>query len=578
MEARSIRSVFSTVTARSLTSLILVLTLLDMVATPTHAQFILYGHFLFNAVPAILIFTAAIGISCNPGFSAVLASMTCALFYLLNGLKLYFWDEYLFPSDFFLLLSLDDALPIMAENTGFWLGLAFLVIAVSVPVALAVAWRRGVRTNLTPSARASAIFMSGALALGLYAVRGEAEPVMRQLQMTERVWKIKTQVRYGLFNHLYLTNAVSGLNMAMFEGSPDTVANYAANRPTTRAKLDEPPNIVALLAESFFDPKILQAELLADPMRDLRTGGNPNRSSGLTRVHTFGGSTWVSEYTFLTGIPAPLFGPAGRWPFAFADSDTWTIARALKEIGYKTFALYATTDDFVFMSRPVYLGLGFDHFLAIDDIRERFGEADGTVDGQILNAIDKILSEESGPVFIFASTFDLHSPYVEASGARRYLDASLESPQLNEYFRQQAVISEKVGQFLDKLDRGSGKLLFAMFGDHLPPIRGELEQIGFRESLLEPLYRTPYILHSTYGGVDAIPPYLDLSYLAGLVLDQAGLNSGEYFHVNSVMRHMCGGRFVACEAEKGLLQSYHAYLGTNITLAPNANLDSTVNQ
>ena len=39
--------------------LVIFVTVLDMATTPTHGRFIFFGHFLFNAIPAVLLFSVA---------------------------------------------------------------------------------------------------------------------------------------------------------------------------------------------------------------------------------------------------------------------------------------------------------------------------------------------------------------------------------------------------------------------------------------------------------------------------------------------------------------------------------------
>lgn len=551
---------------RSLIVLIVALTALDMLSKSTDWRFIAYGHFLINAIPAILLFAIIFALTHSARISAFAAWLICAPIYLFNHVLYIYRATYLVPKDVrFLFFSKDIYAMAMKHQT---IGNTLVPLMILGVMAGLFAWLGSSRfqnqkSEFPMAMRAAIISVAAAISLFLLAANKSAEPVMRGLMMAPNAMNMGEQLKYGLFNHLYLTAARSGLNTQMFEGRPDPVLEYTARqRPSAPGRKEASPDIVVIMAESIFDPLTLRTEFRADPLAELRAGISENRMDGLTRVQTIGGGTWVSTHTFLTGLPGPLFGTYGRSPFAFVDDDTRTIAKALRNLGYKTYVLYPVNGTYIFNAREGYLKLGFDEFIDIDEIRARFGMADGSIDGQILNAADRISSGES-PSFVFVVTLDMHSPY-RGTGKDQFVDESVGTPALREYFRRQSKFSARIQSFIDRQDARDDHALLAVFGDHLPPIHRVLEDIGFREDVEAPLLRTPYLLHSTYGKLDSDFPDLDLGYLAGLVLDQAGLDGGEYFRVNAAVRDLCRGRFVDCEAAPELLRSYYAYLGTNI--------------
>ncbi len=554
--------------------LVLAVTVMDVTTTPTSFRFFLSGHFLLNAIPAVLLFAVGFALTRVASFAAIAAGSVCGLFYLVNNLKYLYWNEYLFPADFQLLVLIDNLVLTAVGLLDMRLTLLFAGLGVGTAIAFVICVRSGRRIEFSLAARAATLLIVAASSLTLYIGRSEAEPVLKSLRITQSIWRVEDQLRYGLFNHLYLTSALTGLNPEMFEGRASTIVDYSRRQPTkAQSGSETPSDVVVLLAESLFDPETLRTELRADPLAGLRAGEAKNRAAGLVRVHSAGGGTWISEHTFLTGIPGPAFGPSGRWPFYLADENTWTVARAFGAQGYKTYALYPVSGNFIFNVRATYPSLGFDTFIDIDEIRARYGKADGTIDGQIFNAIERILLDEPGPVFIFAVSMDLHHSYDRITGTTQFLSETIELPKLDEYFRRQSVFSAKVAGFLDRRDQQKKHLLFALFGDHVPPLGSEMKIIGFREDVQDPLYSTPYLLHSTFRELDVDLPYLDLSYFAGLVIDQARIDGGEYFQVNSIVRDFCRGQFENCEAEADLMRSYHAYLGENIAVAADSETD-----
>jgi phosphoglycerol transferase MdoB-like AlkP superfamily enzyme len=415
-----------------------------------------------------------------------------------------------------------------------------------------------------------AIIMAvAAVTFGLYAGKGATSAAMRFAKMEPAEFDMREQLKYGLFNHLYLSSAQPVLYDSMIAGNSTRILDYAKSQPISGShNLQAPPNVVVILAESLMDPKTLATEFRNDPLAGLRADGAENRAEGLARVHVVGGRSWISEFTLLTGIPSLLLGSNSLWPFDLASSDTWTLARALKGQGYKTYALYAPRGDFLYNARETYLRLGFDKFLDVEDFNIWFGDMDASADEKLLKAADQILRDEPGPVFIFAVSFDLHMPY-DSIGNGRFVDRSVGTPGMQEFFRRESIFAAQLTQFLEKQDQGASQLLFGIVGDHIPPMPRAFEEIGFREDVEAPLYRTHYLLHSSHAPLNAAATGMDmdLSFFASLILDSAGLDGGQYFRVNSAVRELCRGRFVLCDAPSDLLQSYYAYLGANLTVA-----------
>ncbi|MDH3229546.1 MAG: sulfatase-like hydrolase/transferase [Alphaproteobacteria bacterium] len=555
--------------------LVLTVTALDMLTTPTDWRFLVFGYFAFNAIPVILFFALIFAVTRNPKFSTIITGLFCGVIYLANYSLFLYWDSYLVPAHFQLAVADLKVTELVFTNLNFPLFLtATVIIGTAVGTSLALVGLSKTRKGelaFPLRLRVAVVLAVGVAVLALNFGKDGAAAAMRGMKMEPHDWDMAEQLKYGLFNHLYLTAVRPGLFESMLEGNPSGILEYVGRQPVpVRDGGSAPPNVVAVLAESMIDPLSLRAEFHADPLAGLRAEAIENRAGGLTRVHIVGGGTWMSEYTFLTGIPGPLFSTTGPRPFSLADGNTWTLARAFRDLGYKTVALYGARKDYIFDARATYLDLGFDRFLDFEDIGVRYGTADGTADGKVLNAIDRILREETGPTFIFAVSYDLHMPYANKGNAL-FVDESVGTPAMQEYFRRQSVFSAKMSKFIDEQDGKGTPLLVAMFGDHIPPMPRDFEEVGFHENVRDPLYRTPYLLHSTFGPVNTGLPELDLSYLAGMVLDQAQVDGGEYFRVNSAIRELCRGRFVHCDAAPDLLQSYYAYLGSNIATAAKAN-------
>ncbi|HVV95649.1 MAG TPA: sulfatase-like hydrolase/transferase, partial [Rhodanobacteraceae bacterium] len=96
------------------------------------------------------------------------------------------------------------------------------------------------------------------------------------------------------------------------------------------------PDVVAILEESTFDPRILKVCTIDVCKRRMFDADKSTRAHGLLTVHTFGGGTWTSEFAVLTGLAHTLFGPAGLYaPYNLAPRVDHTLPRVFRAAGYR---------------------------------------------------------------------------------------------------------------------------------------------------------------------------------------------------------------------------------------------------
>lgn len=179
----------------------------------------------------------------------------------------------------------------------------------------------------------------------------------------------------GLWNKLsdqahltdfFITIHDSAIRMPAMSSNADGEKNWAATAipPAPIATTHKPyPDIVQVLEESTFNPATYTAcniPLCHLPMfeADARTRGH-----GLLRTHTFGGGTWVSEFSVFSGMPQDIFGPAGMYaPYVLAPRTSDTLPKLLRRLGYLTVGIYPTDGGFL-NGRNAYHAYGFDQFL-----------------------------------------------------------------------------------------------------------------------------------------------------------------------------------------------------------------------
>jgi hypothetical protein len=278
-----------------------------------------------------------------------------------------------------------------------------------------------------------------------------------------------------------------------------------------------------------------------------------------------------AEYSLLTGVPTSVIGQGGQWPFSsLVTESTWSLAKQLKSIGYRTIAVYPASGS-LFNARRAYEMLGFDEFIDIHqfDPEEDFG-ARYVTDAAIARKVMESVSGGSQPVFVMALTMETHGPWSfrDGAGERRHRivsnlsDDSLDV--LDDYvhrLRSVERLATTIHEYLEAQDR---PFVFSLFGDHLPAMFEIFDEVGFQDDLVpsgDPHFQTPYFVIGNTA-TDALPRErnVDVSFLGSLVLDAAGVDRGEFFRMSSKYREFCSGSFNSCRAGDAYLRSYQQIL------------------
>ena len=333
------------------------------------------------------------------------------------------------------------------------------------------------------------------------------------------------------------------------------------------------PDIVQVLEESTFDPSTFAAchdvpQCQFGMFRpDART-----RGSGVLRVHTFGGGTWVSEFAALTGLPQDIFGSGGMYaPFVLAPHVRDSLPRLLRRLGYTTIAVYPTVGGFI-NGRNAYRAYGFDHMYDATELHlDEWEETDAQMFAAAARAY--ALAKRPGrPLFLMVLTVNQHGPHDDQELGklpppynRAVVRGLAPTATLNfNTYLSRLHDSDVAMRGLEHtfLDRAQPTLL-VHFGDHQPSFDGLIrgmprtlppELRPFRDEL------TYYMLKSNFAG-PPLPnyPMLDIAFLPTMVLQAAGLPPDAYFSAATTLRDRCNGRFDDC-AVPGLLASYEAWV------------------
>jgi hypothetical protein len=297
------------------------------------------------------------------------------------------------------------------------------------------------------------------------------------------------------------------------------------------------PTIIVVQNESTFPPW-LYGSIAYDPSITGFFRSCDGRLHEL-RVETFGGVSWMSEFSLLTGIPASCYGSFRSHVFRWATNRIrHTLPRCLKQYGYRIAAVYPQTRQFIGMGK-FYDSVGFDEVLdrcALGTDSET--EPDSFYFHHALCWLERHFAANTGPAFVFISTISNHHPHEchrAAVGGATSAPPTGNTAEVDEYLRRLSISARDYRQFCAELEcRFPGKnFLMVHYGDHQPPLA--MRMFGNRENWVGTLEQSPSeeIAYRTYFVIDGLnfeprvadelPDVVEVAYLGTVVLLAAGL-------------------------------------------------------
>ena len=378
----------------------------------------------------------------------------------------------------------------------------------------------------------------------------------------------------------HLTNFFNSIHestpqLPVMSGDVEAEFNWASTAASVQAEIVAQgvrPDIIQVLEESTFDPSDFTDCTIPQCRPQMFKPDQHTRAHGPLRTHTFGGGTWVSEFSVLSGMPQDIFGPPGMYaPFVLAPRLRNSLPMLLRRQGYMTIAVYPLGGNFV-NARNAYRAYGFDKFYDPDDLGLPAWQ---TSDAQMFAAAKRVYDEnkQSGkPIYIVVLTMAQHGPH--DSVPLEELPVPFNQGLLpNLPADQQLNLSSYLARLQDS-DRGMTQLeqdflhrpqptVLVHFGDHQPSFGGLIRRLSRRLPIELAPYRdalTYFMIKTNFPG-PSLPEYpmLDIAYLPSMVLQAAGLPTDPYFSALSSMKVRCHGQYEDCP-DKPLLKSYYAWI------------------
>ena len=300
---------------------------------------------------------------------------------------------------------------------------------------------------------------------------------------------------------------------------------------------EEMPNVILIQLESFFDTNEVEFFTTSkDPIPTFRYLME-NYSSGYCKVPSVGAGTANTEFEVLTGMNLRYFGP-GEYPYKtiLKYQETESIATALKAFGYGAHALHNNGGNF-YSRADVFNNMGFDsytskEFMNVLQYTENGWAKDDILTQHILNAMDSTEQQD----FVFCITVEGHGDYPEEQvianpeiQVQGIADEGLKNAW--EYYVKHLYETDKfIADLLEELEKRGEPTVLVMYGDHLPTMGLEAEDLKSRY-----VYNTNYVIWDNIGLEKEdrnIPTY----QLMAEVLEKLDIHSGTIFNYHQQRR------------------------------------------
>lgn len=511
-------------------------------------------------------FTLALAISGRRVSSLSIASAFSIFLYVLGELKYEYFGDRLAVADYAFVTEPANWL-IVWRYPLLWQSLAGFLIVVGLLVLDALYDSRGTQ-SLRPRWR----LLAGAAFIGLLS--------FNYVNRQHHLWEVFRDDAdcgdmhvCGVMSRLVFSTSIFEYQPPLHTEDPTLFVTKKDLLPPLPPVIAAPlPDIVIWLNESTFNPQNFKLPNAHLPRMEMFEENDRTRASGVMRTHTFGGKTWLSEFSMLTGLVPDDFG--ARRSLAFNNVSpkvTSTIVSLLKANGYTTVALMPTPKRFYGAGRT-YEALGFDRILTLRDFHEydnvKGDEWDIADSDRMSDAARELITqhrngpERDKPIFVYMLSVHEHAPYsaktpIDYKLDRTGISKSL-AAKLTDYINKLRILNTGITAMDQYVASSKRHMLFTYFGDHQAYY--EEDPPPYRYKWPKPDLITQFQIRANFGP-QTLPrlPLTDIAFVPSLVADYAGVKKDKYFEALSAMRRLCEGKMEDCEDQE-LVKSYKGYV------------------
>ncbi|MGH6816436.1 MAG: sulfatase-like hydrolase/transferase [Hyphomicrobiaceae bacterium] len=346
--------------------------------------------------------------------------------------------------------------------------------------------------------------------------------------------------------------------------------------PATCETAAKPPHIVLIHQESIVPPSYFPSlgyDRSLDPFFRSFDG-----TVHKLRVETYGGASWLTEFSLLTGLSTYSFGNMRLFAQStMAGKVRDTLPQALARCGYRNVMFYPMIRNFVSNGR-FYNTIGLHRmFDAKDQGAKRVNERDRFFYTNALAEMERHFETSPQPLFTFIMTMAAHGPYWYTYQPETDVPGGAPGTHrdMHEYLRRLAMArldydffhAELVRRFPDQ------PFLIVHYGDHHPMATRTL--LGFAENaVVEDVWRSgnspAFITYYAVDGVNYQPPPLpaleaiDIPYLGTVMLEAARLPLSDAYRERKRLMAVCNGRYYGCANPNEILRFHRRLIDSGL--------------
>lgn len=321
--------------------------------------------------------------------------------------------------------------------------------------------------------------------------------------------------------------------------SQESVSQLTALPQPSEKAVEEKPNIIAIMNESFADFETIgKLPVSEDPLSFVHSM-RENTIRGQLLVSAFGAGTANSEFEFLTGN-SMAFLPSGSIAYQqYVRKGADSLVSTLETQGYTSIALHPYLADG--WNRPfVYDAFGFQDFLSLNDYKKPLIYRTLVSDVSSYEKLIKLYEEKKPEekLFLFNVTMQNHGGYetkYDNFEETVQLHTTAQYPKAEQYLSLLKESDRAIADLVSYFSHQTEPTIILLFGDHFPNVEPEFYEELYGKPLdaltleeMQKRYAVPFFLWANY---DIEEPTIDLisaNYLSTLLLKTAGLSLTSY--------------------------------------------------
>jgi sulfatase-like protein len=328
------------------------------------------------------------------------------------------------------------------------------------------------------------------------------------------------------------------------------------------------PDIIVIQHESIFDPRVfgLPVEPIVEAFLSPKNG-----RYGSLNVDIFGGGSWQSEFSLLTGLSSASFGSNAYYLFKRgAGRFHNSLPHSLAALGYKTMLTSSCRRNFLNYDE-FYRSIGISDRIFTDDFPPPFdlGQFETThSDAWFLEAAfgvhgKKITDDPTQPRFLYALTNFNHGPHNRRlvppgrfETERAFAAASFPDARYAEYYARLVETASTWQRLRSELATSfpGRPMLIVHYGDHQPVMALQIDRKLKLPRDARRQFRTFYAIE----GLNIFPERLvcgpgadlDIAFLGTVALQQAGVPLDRIFATRASLLDHCGETYFASPSEQ----------------------------